>query len=189
MLLVAGTSLFAQTPPRPDDASRRRGGDDQSRRSFNPQEMQARMLAGVRDRLDVPNDEEWAVISDRIAKVFELRRTADTGGGIGGGFRGPPGGGGAPGSSGRSGTPGGGTPGSSGRGGSSRGGGSSNPDFQALQAAVTDKMPEAEIKLRIQRLRDTRLLNESKLAKAQEDLRAVLSVRQEAILVLLGLLR
>jgi hypothetical protein len=38
------------------------------------------------------------------------------------------------------------------------------------------------------RLRESRKQNEAKLAQAQEELRAVLSVRQEAIAVLYGML-
>ncbi len=148
---------------------------------MNPQDMQARLLSVLRDRLEVPNDEEWAVISERILKVMEVRRASGDGGSFFGGFRGAPGGGGGPGGSTR--TDGG------NRTARGPGGTSGNPDAQALQAAVTDKMPEAEIKLRLQRLREARLSNELKLSKAQDDLRAVLTVRQEALLVLMGQLR
>jgi hypothetical protein len=41
---------------------------------------------------------------------------------------------------------------------------------------------------RLDRLREVRKQNEAKLTKAQEDLRAVLSLRQEAIAVMFGLL-
>lgn len=109
-------------------------------------------------------------------KVFELRRDAG-GGGFMGGFRGGPPGGGGPSAAAAA--------AAKSRGGFRPGGGS--PEAQALQAAVNDKLPEAEIKLRLARLREVRQSNESKLHKAQEDLRAVLTVRQEAIAVLLGL--
>lgn len=58
----------------------------------------------------------------------------------------------------------------------------------ALQAAVRDKLPEAEVKVRLAKLRETRKNDEAKLAKAQDDLRVVLSVRQEAVAVVFGLL-
>ena len=67
-------------------------------------------------------------------------------------------------------------------------GGANNPELDALQTAITDKAPDAEIKARLERLREVRKENEAKLTKAQEDLRAVLSVRQEATAVLAGLL-
>ena len=67
-------------------------------------------------------------------------------------------------------------------------GGANNPELDALQTAINDKAPDAEIKARLERLREVRKENEVKLTKAQEDLRAVLSVRQEAGAVLAGLL-
>jgi len=67
-------------------------------------------------------------------------------------------------------------------------GGANNPELDALQAAITDKAPDAEVKARLERLREVRKDNEAKLTKAQEDLRAVLSVRQEAVAVVYGLL-
>ncbi len=153
-----------------------RGGDRGGRGDFNPQEMQARMLNMLRERLEITDDEEWKVISERVAKVSEIRRsTGGMGGGPGGmmGFRGgPPGGGGGGGDRG----PG---PGR---------GGSNNPEMSALQFAIRDKLPEAEIKNRLERVREIRRDNEAKLTKAQEELRAVLSVRQEAIAVMFGLL-
>ena len=58
----------------------------------------------------------------------------------------------------------------------------------ALSSAVRDKLPDAEVKTRLERLREVRKENEVKLTKAQEELRAVLSVRQEAVAVIFGLL-
>ena len=47
---------------------------------------------------------------------------------------------------------------------------------------------DAEIKARLERVRGSRKTNEEKLTKAQEELRALLDVRQEAVAVMLGLL-
>jgi hypothetical protein len=103
-LSVVSLPLFAQTPGADDANRRRRGEGDRGgaergggdRGNFNPQDMQARLLAGLRERLEITDDEEWKLISERIAKVSELRR--NTGGGFGGmafagGRGGPPGGG------------------------------------------------------------------------------------------------
>jgi Spy/CpxP family protein refolding chaperone len=62
------------------------------------------------------------------------------------------------------------------------------PELDALRSAATDNLPDAEIKARLARVRDVRKQNDEKLAKAQEDLRAVLTVRQEAVAVASGLL-
>ncbi|MEY2881201.1 MAG: hypothetical protein RLZZ15_3581 [Verrucomicrobiota bacterium] len=178
-LLAALTgTLSAQTDPNAA-GGRRRGGGGQpgdpngggGRGNFDPAQMQQQMMDRLRETIEVADDGEWKVITDRLAPVMELRRA--TQGGIGGGRGGPPGGGGD-----RGGGPGG-------RGGP-RGG---SPEADALRQAVTDKLPEAEIKSRLERVRDARKANEEKLAKAQEDLRAVLSVRQEAVLVMFGLLQ
>jgi Spy/CpxP family protein refolding chaperone len=170
-LVLSAVSLSAQA----DESRRRRpeGDGEERRRAFDPQELQARMMNAFRERLGVQSDDEWAIISERLMKVMELRRAA---GGPGGpGFipgRGSPGGGGDPRAAlmARAG----------------RGGGS--PEGQALQQAIADKLPDAEIKARLTKLRETRKKNETELAKAQEDLRAVLTIRQEALAVVAGLL-
>ena len=175
------TVVSAQPAPGAGEERRRRGGEGGGERggdrgSFNPQEMQARMLAGLRERMEVKDDEEWKLISERIAKVAELRRSAPGGAGMMMMGRGP--GGGGPGGPGRE--EGG------GRGGFRPGGGSS--EMTALASALRDKLPDAEIKSRLERLRDQRKDSEAKLARAQEDLRAVLTMRQEAMAVMAGLL-
>ena len=173
-LALASTALAQNNP---DTGGRRRGGDTNGqdrggRGNFDPAEMQARMLSSIRERLEVTDEEEWKLISARLLKVSELRRAS--GGGMGFGGRGgpPPGGGG----------------GSDQRGSSrgTRGGGS--PEMELLSSALRDKMPDAEIKMRLDRLREARKANEAALAKAQEELRQVLSVRQEAVAVMFGLL-
>jgi hypothetical protein len=177
--LGAASIALAQAPTDPNGGRRQRGGgtggqdaNNGGRGNFSPEEAQTRMLAGLRDRFGITNDEEWGLISTRITAVMDLRRATGGGGGFpGGGFRGGT-------------TPGGG--GNDPRGGRSTRGGT--PEVAALQAAVTDNLPEAEIKSRLSRLRETRKANEAKLQTAQEELRAVLSVKQEATAVLFGLL-
>lgn len=185
LLGLSVAQLSAQAPADPN-AGRRRGGpggqdpgngNGGGRGNFSPEEAQARMLTALRERFEITNDEEWGLISKRLATVMEIRRT--TGGG-GGGPGGPGGGRGGPPSG------GGGNADTGGRGG--RGGRTNNPEIAALQAAITDNLPEAEIKSRLERVRELRRDAEAKLLKAQEDLRAVLSVKQEANAVLFGLL-
>lgn len=169
-------SLLAQAPAPSGDTSgrRQRGGQDGGGRgNFDPAQMQDRMMTYIREQFAVTDDGEWSVIAERITKVMELRRST-TVGGFGGMAFGGRGGGGAP---------GGGDPRS--RGGR---GGSVSPEQDALRAALADKLPDAEIKSRLDRLREVRRQNTGKLEKAQEDLRAVLTMRQEAMAVMSGLL-
>lgn len=173
-LLCSTTSLLpAQSTDAGDDVNRRRRGtaDDAAsaggRRGANPQEMQDRMLSAMRERLEVTDDEEWKIISDRLTKIMELRRTAGGPGGGGMAFAGR-------------------GPGGDNANRVSRV--ATNPELAALQAALRDKLPEAEIKARLARVREARKQNEARLTQAQEDLRAVLSVRQEAVAVAFGLL-
>lgn len=167
-LVLFAAAALAASAQTPGEARKRGGGDDGGRRAVSPQDLQARMLAGLRERFGVESDEEWAVISARILKINELRRGA--------------GGPGAGAFAARGGAPGG----DASRGRPTRA--PSSPELGALQAAVRDRLPEAEIKARLAQLRETRKANEAKLAKAQEDLRAVLTVQQEALAVLFGLI-
>jgi hypothetical protein len=172
LILSASNSLLAQAPGDQNRDQRKRGdGSQGDRGNMNPQDMQARMLTALRERLEITDDEEWKVISERLLKLNELRRSVS--GGMFGGRGGPPGGGGDRGSD---------------RGGGQRPGSTSNPELTALSSAVRDKLPDAEVKTRLVRLREVRKENELKLTKAQEELRAVLSVRQEAVAVIFGLL-
>jgi hypothetical protein len=67
------------------------------------------------------------------------------------------------------------------------GGRNANPAVESLRSAITDNMPDAEIKARLERLRESRKEDQAKLEKAQADLVAVLTVKQEAIAVMMGL--
>lgn len=179
--LGLAATVFAQNTP-DTSGGRRRGGDTTGqggggRGNFDPAEMQARMLGSIRERLEVPDDEEWKLISTRVMKVSELRRAS--GGGMAGGMA----------FGGRGGPPPGGAGGGGGDRTSSRGTrGGGPPEMELLSSALRDKLPDAEIKMRLDRLREARKANEANLAKAQDELRAVLSVRQEAVAVMFGLL-
>jgi Spy/CpxP family protein refolding chaperone len=142
---------------------RMRRGQGGGRGNFDPAEIQQRIMTAMREQFSVTDDAEWKAISDRITAVTELRRA--TGGGFGA-MRGAQGG-----------APGG-----------RRGMAASSPEQDALRQAIADKLPDAEIKSRLARLREARKANEEKLTKAQEELRAVLTVRQEAVAVMFGLL-
>jgi hypothetical protein len=173
-LLTAGAShAFAQ---------------DRNRGNFDPEQFRQRAMERYREQLEVKNDDEWKVISTQIDKVMEARREVGFGfggpGGFGRGGRGG-GGGGAGGAGGGGGT-------STDNGGGerrSRFGGEPSPEADALQKALEAKAPAEELKAKLAKYREVRKAKEAKLAQAQSDLRALLTVRQEAAAVMGGLLQ
>jgi len=166
-------TVFAQADaaPKPDS-----GGGRPSRGSWDPEQMRQRMTDRIREQMDVKGDAEWKLISERINKVMDARR--DTMGSMGMGFRG----------------------------GSSRSGGTTDsssdrssrfssfmpqpsPEEEALKKAIDDKASADDIKAKLKKVREVRKEKEAKLEKAQEDLKKVLSVKQEAVAVMSGLLK
>lgn len=171
-LLASGSLALAQQGP---------GGnqDRPGRGNFDPEQMRARMMERYRETLEVTDDAEWKAIESRITKVTEARRSVGTtGAGMGMMMRGR-----------------------GGRGGDNaqaddqrpqrRGpfGAEANPDLDALQKAIDSKASADEIKSKLAKYRESRKTKEAELEKAQEDLRKLLTVRQEAIAVSMGLLR
>jgi hypothetical protein len=175
--------------------------------TFDPAQMRQRMLERMREQFDVKDDTEWKAISERIEKVMQARRSVGGGGGPGGfGMPGGPGGPGGrggqggPGGPGGFGPPGGGPqgapdaarPGGQGQGGPGGPGGfgrEPNPELDALRKALDSKASAPEIKARLGELRAARKKKEAELENAQDELREILSARQEAIAVTLGVLK
>ena len=175
--------------------------------SFDPAQMRQRMSERLRDQFEVTDESEWKLIFERVEKVFELRRSLGGPGGFGppGGFPGGRGGQGGPppqmggqrpdDAQGGPGGPGG--PGGFGPPGGFPGGGGGpmgfprqpNPELDALRAAIEAKATTAQLKAKMAQFREARKKKEADLEKAQEDLRQILSVRQEAIAVTMGLLK
>lgn len=150
------------------------------RGNFDPAEARERMMGRLREQMEVPKDDEWKLISDRIQKVNDSRVAGGGGFGAFGGGRGGPGG--RPPGAGE-GAPGG---GGGGQGQGRRGG---SPELDELRQAIEDKAAPDVIKAKLAKVRDARKTNEAKLEKAQTELKEVLSVRQEAVAVMYGLLR
>lgn len=148
--------------------------EQKTRGGFNPEEMRARMTERTRELLDVKNEDEWKLVYARIEKVTEAQREVR---GLSGDMRLL---------FSRSGDQGG------DQGGRTRGGGfggTPNPDSEALSKAVTTKAPTDDLKQRLAKVREARKAAEAKYDKAADDLRQVLTVRQEATLVAVGLLK
>jgi len=154
----------------------RRGGGN-----FDPEAFRKQMADRYKELLKV-SDDEWAVIQPLLDKVQAKQMSGRGFGGFGGfGGRGGNGGNGG-------GTPpattGGAAPAA---GGGQRGGGS--PESQALRDAVDNASSTADqIKSSLAALRESRKKTAAELAAAREDLRKVLTLRQEAALVSRGIL-
>lgn len=186
-LLLLSVPAFAQTssaPSLPPGAGAGPGQEDDrgNRPNFDPEEMRKRFSGMLKEQFQVESADEWAIIEERMRKVQELRAATGSGGmGALGALAGN-----------RSRRQGNGdnAPGQGGAGGRRGGfmGMQSSPESEALATALKNNSSPADIQERLTRLRESRKANEAKLAQAQEDLRAVLNVRQEAVAVLMGLL-
>ena len=165
-LCLGAANIFAQDTNSNTDTQ---GQGRRGRGNFDPAEFQQRMLDNVKDRLAFTNDTEWAAVKPLIQKVFDARRDVGfTGMGL---LR-------------------------AGRGGNGGGGGDQRrnafntppPEAEALQKALDDKAPSAQVKATLEKYRAAHKDKQAALEQAQESLRKVLTTRQEAQAVLLGLL-
>jgi hypothetical protein len=141
------------------------------------------MLENYKEALEVKDDAEWTALEPKVTKVMDARGEvmANTMRGFGRGGRNRRGGGGG------NGDDQGNTTGQQRR---PRGGPFGEPSaaVTALQKAIDDKAPTAEIKEKLKAVQEEAKVKEAALVAAQEDLRAVLTPRQEAIATLRGLL-
>ena len=156
--------------------------------NFDPQQMmqqmQQRQVDNIREQLEITNDTDWSAIEPLLSKVMQGSTTSMVGnlGGILGGLQG------------MFGNRGGGQGGQGGRGGQGRGIasllGSQQPDptADALKNAIDANAPTEQIKALLAKYREAQKRKADELAKNREDLRQVLTVRQEAILVSMGIL-
>lgn len=178
LALVIGGLCLAQPP----QGGRQRGGDQGGQRpNFDPAQMQQRRAEFMKQQLGA-SDDEWKVIEPRLNKVIELNRdvmAAGRGGMFFGRTRGGPGGDQA------------------GRGGDRpRFPGQENRQPSAVEKATETLSTTLEnqsaspetIKQQLTALRAARTKAQNDLAAAQQELRQILSLRQEAVLVLNGTL-
>lgn len=176
---LAGNSAMAQDQGPGPGPGGGQGGQGGGRRggggNFDPAEMQQRALERIRDEMSVTNNEEWKVIEARVQKVMETRRDVGMPGmGRMFGRRGGPGG------------PPGGPDGNADR--PRRGGfGNPSPEMEALQKAIDSNAPTDQVKDALKKYRDSHKAKQAALEKAQADLQKVLSVKQEAVAVSMGL--
>lgn len=180
LLSVGGALAQNNTPPAaggaPGAPAAPGGGQGGGRRNgggpggFDPAQMRERMMNNIKENLGF-KDDEWTAVQPLVQKVMDARR--NIGGGMGGMFRRP--GGGGPGGD------------NGGRRGGGPFGGEPSPEAEALQKAVDDNAPAAQLKAALERFRTARKDNEAKLQAAQDDLRKVLTTKQEAAAALMSL--
>jgi hypothetical protein len=149
------------------------GGNGGGRRgNFDPAQMQQRMMDNVREQLGFTNDTDWSAVQPLVQKVMDARR--DVGfGNMGRMFGGRNRGGNNGGS----------------QGGGGRGGmfGQTSPEQDALQKAIDDDAPTAQIKDLLAKYKAAQKVKQAKLEAAQADMKKILTVKQEAQATLLGL--
>ena len=147
-----------------------RGNNGGGRGNWDPAQMRERMLTGLKEQLGA-NDEDWKALEPKVGKVFDAQRDARSGGGFGGrgGFGG-------------------------GRGGQN-GGNNAEPTTElgkaskALRDTLQDKDASADsITQKLEAFRDARKKAEEELATSRKELRELVTPRQEAVLVMAGML-
>jgi hypothetical protein len=168
MALSAG-SLLAQ-----DNGNNNNGGQRRQRGGpggWDPAQMEQRIMERYQDQLGFTNDTEWDAVKPLVQKVMEARR--DTLSGMGRGMFGGRNRGGDSQDNNRS-----------------RGGffGQPSPEADALQKAIDDNAPSSQIKDLLAKYKASQEAKRAKLKAAQDDLRKVLTTKQEAEATLLGLL-
>jgi len=164
-LCVSADCALAQNNGGGGGGGRRGGGGGGN---FDPAQFQQQMMDRTKERLGITNDTDWSAIQPLVQKVMDARREQFAGGrgGFGGGRGGRNGGGG----------------------GGAFGGGQQDPDREALQQALENNAPAAQVKSALDKFRASQKAKQAKLESAQADLKKVLSSKQEAEAVLMGLL-
>jgi len=157
-----------------------------NRANFDPAQAQQRRMDQIKATLEITNEDEWKIIQDRLEKVMEAQR-ATRGGGMGMMMGGR-----------RNGANAGGTAGGTvaanaqdattqRRGGGPRG--EANPAAAELEKALSEKATPEVVAAKLASYRDSRKAAETKLEAAQADLQKIVTRKQEAHLVLMGLLK
>ena len=172
LILSAGSTLAQNDNGGNNDGGGRRGGGGGfGGGNFDPAQFQQRMMERIRGDLGFTNDTDWNAVQPLVQKVMDARR--DAGGPGMGRMFGPR----------RNAT--GGDNGSPRRGGFM---GQPSPEAEALQKAIDDNAPAAQIKELLAKYHASQKDKQAKLEQAQASLRKVLTAKQEAQASLLGLL-
>ena len=144
----------------PERAPKREAGGADNGAKRDQAGPNSRTMTKLRERMEIKDDAEWQVIYERIARVEEAKR------GLNINTRPTP------------------NPNAE----KGRRANSATAERDALREALNDKLPDAEVKARLAQAHRVYLQREQAFAQAQADLRAVLTVQQEAVAVLFGVL-
>lgn len=149
-------------------------GGQRQRGNWDPAQMQQRIMERYQEDLGFTNNTEWDAVKPLVQKVMEAQMAERSGqmrGLFGRRSRG-----------GNNGDQAGNRP--------PRGGmfGQPSPEADALQKAIDDNAPSAQIKGLLAKYQAAQKAKQAKLEAAQSDLRAVLTTKQEAQATLMGLL-
>jgi 5-methylcytosine-specific restriction endonuclease McrBC regulatory subunit McrC len=172
MILTAANDAVAQDATA-DNGNRRNRAQRAQRAQRDPAQMQTQRVNRYRELLEIKNDDEWKLLQPRIEKVLREQSEARVRPDLGRNRR-------------STSTDAAGTPATTNTTGRAR---LSNQDAEALKTASTSKLSKDEMTKRLQMFRAAQKAKEDALAKDQEELRKLLTVRQEAIAVLNGLLK
>jgi len=150
---------------RGDRSSSDRGGDRGNRGGFDPARMREYIENRAKEQLN-PSEDEWKVIQPKLDKVIDARRDSSSFGGM---FR---------------------------RRDDSGSSSSEDTNRSPVQKATRDLQQTLdnkdatadEIAKKLATLREAKEKSKAELATAQKDLKEVLTQRQEAVLVMMGML-
>jgi hypothetical protein len=150
------------------------GGPGGGFRNMDVAQRQQFFMDNIKEQLSFTNDTEWNAIQPMVQKVMDARRDV-SGGGMGRLF-------------GRGNREGNNNANASNNGGRRGGlGGTPSPEAEALQKAIDDNAPTAQIKAALAKYKASQKTKQAKLVQAQENLRKYLNTKQEAQATLLGL--
>ena len=176
IVLIAGTATLTSAQPAADTTPPAQQGGGAGG-GGNRADFRERMNARLKEGLGA-TDDEWKVLQPKIEKVNTLRMQSFGGGMMGGGGRGRRGGG--------NGEGGGAGPGNDA---AAQPPSETRKAAQDLRTALDDKSSSVDvIKAKLEALRQARAKAKEELTAAQKDLQSVLSVKQEAFLVMIGTL-
>ncbi|MCX5643166.1 MAG: hypothetical protein NTZ17_00530 [Phycisphaerae bacterium] len=190
-LVVGGLSIAQQAGGGGQGGGRRGGGQGGGGMRGDPAQMRQMMMDRMKEQLGVKDDAEWKVMQPRLTKVMELNQQVSGGGR--GGMMGMMGGRGGRGGQAGQGGPGGDQGGPQ----MNRPGRGPQGEPTALDKTITqldtvlqkESASPEEIKTALTAVRQAREKAEQELTMAQQDLKKILTLRQEAMLVRMGQLR